>query len=54
MTTKKTLDKQVKMSADRHHKLKVLAAKENREMREIIEEAFDKYINDKEIKKRNE
>jgi len=51
MTTKKTPDKQVKISADRHYKLKVLAAKENREMREIIEDAFDMYVDFRDEKK---
>jgi hypothetical protein len=36
-------DKQVKISADRHRLLKILAAKTGKEMKEIIHEAFDMY-----------
>lgn len=37
-------DKHVKISADRHQKLKIISAKTGREMREIIEDAFDQYV----------
>jgi len=40
----KTRDKHVKISADRHQQLKILSAKTGREMREILEEAFDEYM----------
>lgn len=40
-------DKHVKISADRHRQLKILAAKTGKEMKEIIEEAFDQYISNK-------
>lgn len=40
----KPRDKHVKISADRHHELKLLSAKTGKEMREIMEEAFDQYI----------
>lgn len=40
---KKEKDKHVKISADRHQKLKMLSAKTGKEMREIMEEAFDMY-----------
>ena len=42
-------DKHVKISADRHQKLKLLSVQTGKEMREIIEEAFDKYISDMEM-----
>lgn len=38
-------DKHVKISADRHQRLKLFSAKEGRDMRDIINEAFDYYIN---------
>ncbi|MEJ8767676.1 hypothetical protein WKU33_17780 [Oceanobacillus sp. HCA-5259] len=44
---KKEPDKSVKISADRHRKLKIVAAKEGREMRDIINEAFDRYYEEK-------
>lgn len=37
-------DKQVKISPDRHQKLKLLSVKTGKEMREIINEAFDLYF----------
>lgn len=36
-------DKQVKISFDRHEKLKLLSVKTGKEMREIMNEAFDMY-----------
>lgn len=50
MTKEKKEDKHVKISADRHQKLKLLSAKTGKEMRAIMEEAFDQYfqkLNDK-------
>jgi predicted DNA-binding protein len=46
MTNKKDSqsDKHVKISEDRHQKLKLLSVKTGKEMREIINEAFDLYI----------
>lgn len=38
-------DKHVKISADRHQQLKLLSAKEGRDMRDIINDAFDYYVN---------
>jgi len=43
-TNQKASDKHVKISADRHQHLKILSARTGKEMREIIEEAFDQYI----------
>lgn len=40
-------DKHVKISADRHQKLKLLSAQTGKEMREIMEEAFDLYLSNK-------
>jgi len=40
-------DKHVKISADRHQQLKIIAATEGREMRDIINEAFDLYVSQK-------
>jgi len=40
-------DKHVKISADRHQQLKLLSAKEGRNMRDIINEAFDLYCKEK-------
>ncbi|MEC1158690.1 hypothetical protein [Cytobacillus horneckiae] len=40
----KEQDKQVKLSAARHHQLKIIAAKEKREMREIVSTALDFYF----------
>lgn len=44
MTNKENKDKLVKISADRHQQLKVLSAKERRDMKDIINEAFDDYM----------
>lgn len=44
MKRNKKQDKQVKISYDRHEQLKVLSAKTGKEMREIINEAFDMYL----------
>ena len=44
MSNKENMDKLVKISADRHYKLKLLSVKEHRDMREILNEAFDQYI----------
>lgn len=37
-------DRHVKISSDRHQELKLLSAKTGKEMREIINEAFDLYL----------
>ena len=37
-------DKLVKISADRHRDLKILSAKEKKDMKDIINEAFDQYV----------
>ncbi|MFG6121153.1 hypothetical protein [Thalassobacillus sp. B23F22_16] len=37
-------DKHVKISADRHRELKLLSAKTGKEMRDIMNEAFDQYL----------
>lgn len=44
MDKNKENDKQVKISSDRHQELKLLSAKTGKEMREIINEAFDMYL----------
>jgi len=41
---KEEKDKHVKISADRHRELKLLSAKTGKEMRDIINEAFDQYV----------
>lgn len=48
---KEEKDKLVKMSADRHQQLKLLSAKERRDMKDIINEAFDQYISKKSEKR---
>jgi hypothetical protein len=40
---KKHPDKQIKVPADVHQKIKVLAAAEGREMREVVTTAFEFY-----------
>lgn len=49
---KKIADKQVKISGDRHAKLREIAFFEDREMREILNEAFDHYLETKENKQK--
>ena len=44
MSNQENKDKLVKISADRHQQLKLLSVKEHRDMREILNEAFDQYI----------
>lgn len=41
---KKIADKQVKISGDRHAKLREIAFFQDREMREILNEAWDYYV----------
>lgn len=41
---KEEKDKHVKISADRHRQLKLLSAKTGKEMRDIMNEAFDLYV----------
>ena len=41
-------DKHVKISADRHKTLKMQSAKESRDMRDIINDALDLYMEKKE------
>ncbi len=53
MTGNNKPDKQVKISYDKHRELKKLAVKEDKEMRHIIEEAFDLYV-EKYYKKGNQ
>ena len=48
MEDNKGSDKQVKISEDRHKKLKYISLKTGKEMREIINEAFDLYLEAKE------
>lgn len=46
MTEKKSdklNDKSIRISADRHREIKLMAVKEDREMRDVINEAFDIY-----------
>ena len=38
-------DKQIKVHADIHQQIKILAASEGREMREVVSAAFEFYIN---------
>jgi len=40
----KAADKQIKVPADVHKKIKLLSVQENREMREIVETAFQFYM----------
>ncbi len=40
MTNKNDRDKHIKISADRHQELKILSAKQGRDMKDIINDAF--------------
>ena len=51
MSNQENKDKLVKISADRHYKLKLLSVKEHRDMKDILNEAFDQYIKRKNGKK---
>lgn len=44
---KKEQDKQIKVPPEIHQKIKLLAAKERREMREIVTTAFDFYLSNR-------
>lgn len=43
MTDKNSPDKQIKVPADIHQEIKILAAAEGREMREVVTTAFEFY-----------